>query len=270
MVPMLARVTARRKDAPDVYTLDMVLETDRWQGFVPGQFNMLSVFGVGEVPISFSGDPTVTDKIVHTIRAVGPVSTALTNLRPGEVLGVRGPYGVGWPVAAAEGRDVMVVAGGLGLAPVRPILYALMANRDRYGAVTLLYGTRSPEDIMYRRELESWRRRLDMDVAVTVDHAGVDWFGHIGVVTKLIGKAHFEPEQTTAFVCGPEIMMRFAANGLKDAGVNDSDIYLSMERSMKCGIGLCGHCQLGPVFVCKDGPVFTWGEMRPLMAIKEL
>lgn len=270
MVPSLARVTSTRQDGPDVWTLEMRLETGQWQGFVPGQFNMLSVFGVGEVPISFSGDATDLSTIVHTIRAVGPVSTALTRLEEGAVLGLRGPYGVGWPMAAAEGCDVLVMAGGLGLAPVRPALYHLLRERQRFGSVSLLYGTRSPADILFRQELEDWRRRLDMQVEVTVDHADESWRGRVGVVTKLIKHADFDPAESVALICGPEIMMRFAANGLADAGVPPNRLYLSMERNMQCAIGLCGHCQLGPVFVCKDGPVFTHERLKTLMAVKEL
>ncbi|MEX3010564.1 FAD/NAD(P)-binding protein [Hoeflea sp. TYP-13] len=270
MVPQLARVAAKRQDGPDVWTLDLCLEAGTWGGFQPGQFNMLSVFGVGEVPISFSGHPTDTTKIVHTIRAVGPVSRALTELPVDAYLGVRGPYGVGWPMQAAKGQDVLIVAGGLGLAPVRPVLYSLLAERGRYGSVALLYGTRSPKDILFLSELESWRSRFDMQVEVTVDHAGGDWHGRVGVVTKLINRVEFDPDDTVAMICGPEIMMRFAANRLREEGISGDRIFLSMERNMQCAIGLCGHCQMGPVFVCKDGPVFTHDFLRPLMAVKEL
>ncbi len=270
MVPRLARVTATRQDGPDVWTLDMEPESGDWAGFEPGQFNMLSVFGVGEVPISFSGDPADSGKIVHTIRAVGPVSTALTQLQEGAVLGIRGPYGTGWPVDAADGRDIVVIAGGLGLAPVRPALYHFMNRRQSYGSLSLLYGTRSPDDILFRSELEDWRRRLDVEVDVTVDHATDRWRGRVGVVTKLVAFADFDPSNTIAIICGPEIMMRFAANALIDRDVPPSQLYLSMERNMQCAIGLCGHCQLGPVFVCKDGPVFSHDRLAPLMAVREL
>ncbi|GKY87307.1 FAD/NAD(P)-binding protein [Sinisalibacter aestuarii] len=268
MVPVLARVTRRIHELSDIVTFEM--EVDGWQGFAPGQFNMLSVFGVGEVPISISGPLSDRSKIIHTIRDVGPVSHALCALRKGAVLGLRGPYGAPWPVEAARGRDVVVVAGGLGLAPVRPILYELIENRDRYGKVTLLYGARSPREILFAEELGQWRSRLDLGVEVSVDRGDEHWHGHVGVVTGLLRAADFDPANTTAFVCGPEIMMRFAANGLVEAGMAATDIHLSMERNMQCGIGLCGHCQLGPVFVCKDGPVFDWAFLKPLMAVKEL
>ncbi len=268
MVPVLATVTKRRQDLPDVVTFEF--EAPGWSGFAPGQFNMLSVFGVGEIPISISGPVSDPGRIVHTIRDVGPVSKALANLPEGAVIGLRGPYGVPWPVERALGRDVVVVAGGLGLAPVRPILYELIENRLDYGKVTLLYGARSPRDMLFATELAEWRSRLDIGVEVTVDRATEAWHGHVGVVTSLLAGADFDPAATTAFVCGPEIMMRFGANGLTDAGVAPGDIFLSMERNMQCAIGLCGHCQLGPVFVCKDGPVFDWATLKPLMAVKEL
>ena len=268
MLPVIARITRLTRELPDVVTFEM--EVAGWSGFEPGQFNMLAVFGVGEIPISISGPVSDGTKIIHTIRDVGPVSHALAALKPGAVLGLRGPYGAPWPVKAARGGDVVVVAGGLGLAPVRPILYELVENRGDYGKVTLLYGARSPAEILFSEELAQWRSRLDMGVEVTVDRASNDWHGHVGVVTALLRGADFDPAKTTAFVCGPEIMMRFAANGLTDLGVAATDIHLSMERNMQCGIGLCGHCQLGPVFVCKDGPVFDWSTMKPLMRVKEL
>jgi len=270
MLPEVVRVGRRRRDGPEVWTLDIEADAAGTTTFAPGQFNMLTVFGVGEVPISLSGDPATTDRLVHTIRAVGPVSTALTALKAGAAVGLRGPFGAGWPMEEAAGRDVVILAGGLGLAPLRPALYRLLAERERYGNVVLLYGTRSPGDILFRRELESWRRRLDVDIEVTVDHAASDWHGHVGVVTTLIPHAAFDPQQTIAFVCGPEVMMRFAVASLRDAGVADEAIHLSMERNMKCAVGFCGHCQFGPSFVCRDGPVFRYDEVRGILGLKEI
>ena len=269
MLPRIAHVRRRRRDAPQVWTLD-VEPTETAPSFLPGQFNMLTVFGVGEVPISLSGDPGEPGRLVHTIRAVGPVSAALTRLSPGDPVGLRGPFGAGWPMAEAAGRDVVVVAGGLGLAPLRPALYRLLAERAHYGKIALLYGTRSPADILFRHELESWRRRLDIDIEVTVDHADSDWRGNVGVVTTLIARAAFDPLHGLALVCGPEVMMRFAIAALRDVGLTDEAIYLSMERNMKCAIGLCGHCQFGTVFVCRDGPVFRYDRVRTLLALKEI
>ena len=270
MTPRVAQVRRRRRDGPQVWTLDIETEETDGAAFAPGQFNMLTAFGVGEAPISLSGDPAEPGRLRHTVRAVGPVSTALARLGPGEVVGIRGPFGVGWPMAQALGRDVVVVAGGLGLAPLRPALYRLIAERQRYGQVILLYGTRSPDDILFRHEIETWRRRLDIDIEVTVDHAVGDWRGHVGVVTTLIPRAGFDAPHAMALVCGPEIMMRFAIAALRDAGLGDAAIYLSMERNMKCAVGFCGHCQFGPVFVCRDGPVFRYDRLRPLLALKEI
>jgi NAD(P)H-flavin reductase len=270
MVPRIARVRRRFRDAPQVFTLELEPEDGARSGFLPGQFNMLTVFGVGEVPISFSGDPASPRVLVHTVRAVGPVSAALGKLSPGEIAGVRGPFGLGWPMAEAEGHDVVIVAGGLGLAPLRPALYRLLAERSRYGQIVLLYGTRSPDDILFRRELEAWRRRLDIDIQVTVDHAVDGWHGNVGVVTALIPRAGFDPLHAIALVCGPEVMMRFSIAALRDSGIADNAIYLSMERNMKCAIGFCGHCQFGPVFVCRDGPVFRYDRIGAMLSMKEI
>lgn len=270
MAPRIARVRRRRRDGPQVWTLDIEAEETDGAAFTPGQFNMLTVFGVGEVPISLSGDPAEAGRLVHTIRAVGPVSAALAHLGPGEPVGLRGPFGAGWPMEDAAGRDVVVVAGGLGLAPLRPALYRLLTERSRYGQIVLLYGTRSPDEILFQQELETWRRRLDIEIEVTVDHAIGDWRGHVGVVTTLIPRAAFDPLHAIALVCGPEMMMRFAITALRDGGLADEMIYLSMERNMKCAVGFCGHCQFGTVFVCRDGPVFRYDRVRDLLAVKEI
>ncbi|MDQ7041676.1 MAG: FAD/NAD(P)-binding protein [Rhodothermus sp.] len=269
MTPARWRVVRRRRETLDTYTLELEPLDTSGLAFCPGQFNMLYVFGVGEVPISISGDPARPDRLAHTIRAVGAVSSALCNCKPGEVIGVRGPFGSAWPVEAAEGYDVVVMAGGIGLAPLRPAIYHLLQHRDRYGNLVLLYGARTPRDLLYVRELERWRGRFDVQVEVTVDHAGAGWFGHVGVVTTLLPRAYFDPDETVAFVCGPEIMMRFAAQALIERGVAPEHLYLSMERNMKCAIGLCGHCQFGPVFICKEGPVFNFARVARLLTIRE-
>lgn len=268
MTPRVAHVRKRRREIAQVVTLE--IEARDLRGFAPGQFNMLTAFGVGEAAISLSGDPAEPGHIVHTIRAVGPVSNALAALEPGAPIGLRGPFGRGWPMAEAAGRDVVVVAGGLGLAPLRPAIYRLLAEREKYGRILLLFGARSPEDILFRHELESWRSRLDVEVEATVDHARGDWRGNVGVVTALVSRASFDPARTLAMLCGPEIMMRFVAATLRDRGVREEAIYLSMERNMKCAVAWCGHCQFGPVFVCRDGPVFRLDELRGLLAVKEI
>jgi NAD(P)H-flavin reductase len=270
MVPRVAEVVSRRRESGDVVTLELVAGDGLPIACAPGQFNMLTVFGVGEAPISVSGATGDPRRVVHTIRAVGPVSAALTRLKAGAMVGVRGPFGNEWPLAEAAGRDVVVMAGGLGLAPLRPVMLRLVAERERYGSVTLLYGTRNPEAILFRRDLEAWSSRLDVDVEVTVDFAASGWRGHVGMVPALVRHAAFDPGQTTAMVCGPEVMMRFSAAALVDAGVPAGDVHLSMERSMKCAAGFCGHCQFGPVFICRDGAVFRYDAIRDLIATKEV
>jgi len=271
MVPRVVRVARRTRDLPDTVTLELVPGDGMpLPHYAPGQFTMMYAFGVGEIPVSISGDAADTARIVQTIRAVGKVSEALTRLAVGDALGLRGPYGTAWPVADGHGRDVVVVAGGLGLAPLRPALYQLRTERRQFGKVVLLYGTRRPEDILYRRQLETWRRRLDMEIEVTVDHAGVDWRGNVGVVTTLIPRLGIDTTNAMALVCGPEVMMRFSASALHDTGLPETAIHLSMERNMKCAVGLCGHCQFAGSFICKDGAVMRYDTVRRLLALKEI
>jgi NAD(P)H-flavin reductase len=268
LVPQPLPITRTRREAPGVMTIE--LAPSAAFSFAAGQFNMLYAFGLGEVAISLSGDPGNGNRIVHTVRAVGSVSAALTRLRSGMTIGVRGPYGSAWPVTESEGGDIVIVAGGLGLAPLRPAIYAVLARRKRYGRVVVLYGARGPADILFRRELEMWRRRLDVDITVTVDHAAADWRGNVGVVPALIPRIPADPEHAVALVCGPEIMMRFAIDALRQRGLRTDQIYLSMERNMKCAVGLCGHCQFGPAFVCRDGPVFRFDRVAPIFNIREI
>jgi NAD(P)H-flavin reductase len=264
-------IKRRRKETMDTFSLELEppAASDGFS-FTPGQFNMLYVFGVGEVPISISGDPTKQKILVHTTRAVGAVTKAMSQLKTGDSLGVRGPYGVGWPVREAEGGDAVIITGGIGLAPLRPVIYHVLANRHRYNRVVLLYGARTPEDILFRKNLESWRSRFDVETYLTVDRATGEWRGNVGVVTGLIHRSSFDPKNCTAMVCGPEIMMRFTVMELIKRGVGDDRIYVSMERNMKCGVGLCGHCQLGPTFVCKDGPVYRYDKIKDLFQKREM
>lgn len=270
IVPKSARILHRLHEGPQTWTLELEGENGYPMQFVPGQFNMLTAFGVGEVPISVSGNPHAQGPLLHTIRAVGPVSSALVNLDTGDTVGLRGPFGTGWPVDEAQQRDVVVVAGGLGLAPLRPAIYHLLAKRQRYGKVVILYGSRSPGDILFRHELEQWRRGLDIEMEVTVDHATDDWRGHVGVVTTFIPRTDFDPSNTVAMVCGPELMMKFAIAALGDAGVGDEGIYMSMERNMKCAVAHCGHCQFGTTLVCRDGPVYRYDRVKDLLNIPEI
>lgn len=262
-----------RQETHDTFTLELVpgrSSTAAAAGrFLPGQFNMLYVFGVGEVPISISGDPGQPGRLVHTTRAVGAVTRAMRQLKRGGQIGVRGPYGTGWPVEAAQGDDLVLVAGGIGLAPLRSVIYQVLAEREKYGRVVLLFGARSAADLLFRRELEKWRSRFDLDVLVTVDRASADWRGSVGVVTKLIGRAPFDPHNTTALLCGPEIMMRYTVDELLRRGMPARRVHLSMERNMKCAIGLCGHCQFGAAFVCQEGPVFSYPAVERLFSVRE-
>jgi NAD(P)H-flavin reductase len=262
------RVTANRRESHDTVTLE--LEPPEPFGFQPGQFNMLRVPGVGEVPISVSGDPSLAGPVLHTIRDVGAVTHALCTARPGDEIGVRGPYGTSWPVQAAEGGDVLIVAGGIGLPPLRPAIYHVLARRESFGRLVLLYGARTPSDLLFAGELAAWRSRFDLTVEVTVDTAGRDWYGNVGVVPDLIGKAAFEPGASVAFTVGPEIMMRFAVRALLAAGVPEDRVFLSMERDMQCAAALCGHCQLGPFLVCRDGPVFCYRPLARWLGVREL
>ncbi len=269
MIPRPFRVLRRRRELADTFTLELEADDGAPFEFQPGQFTMLYVFGAGEAPISISGDPA-KGPLVHTIRAVGTVTDRLMALKPGDHVGVRGPFGAPWPVEKARGHDVLIIAGGVGLAPLRPSIYHILANRQDYGRVAILYGARTPKDILFEKDLVKWRSRFDIYVDVTVDRAEAGWQGKIGVVPKLIDYASFSPEDAIAMVCGPEIMMNFTVQGLRRAGVASEDIYVSMERSMKCAVGYCGHCQFGGRFVCKDGPVFSHAEVAAHMSVREL
>ncbi|MDJ0677923.1 MAG: FAD/NAD(P)-binding protein [Calothrix sp. MO_167.B42] len=263
MLPKIYRVKRNHKETHDTFTLDLEPAQDREPFiFVPGQFNMLYAFGTGECAISISGNPEEPYKLQHTIRIVGGVTTALSKLKTGDTIGIRGPFGSCWPLQVAEGNDVVLVAGGIGLAPLRPAIYHILANRQKYGKVALLFGTRTPGDIPFCRELQRWKSRLDLEVLVTVDRAQASWQGNVGVVTHLIRRAPFDGINTTAIMCGPEVMMRFTIAELLKRGVSPQSIYISMERNMKCAVGFCGHCQLGPTFICKDGPVFRYDKMK--------
>ena len=270
MAPEPFRVLRKRRETADTWTLELEPVYGDPVVPAPGQFTMLYAFGVGEVPISSSGDPTGGGPLVHTVRAVGAVTQAICRTKPGDILGVRGPFGTSWPLAEAVGSDVVLVAGGIGLAPLRPALYQALAARDDYGAVVLLVGARTPGELLYAKELERWRGRFDLDVDVTVDNAGDAWHGRVGVVPKLVASAGFDPAAAVALVCGPEIMIRYTATALLERGVPTERIYISVERNMHCGLGHCGHCQLGSVLVCRDGPVFRLEDIEPLLGVREL
>ena len=259
------------KETGDTFTLTLApVAGAPFRPFAPGQFNMLYVFGVGEVPISISGDPAKPEILVHTIRSVGATTRAMQKLAKGDWVGVRGPFGTAWPVDQAHGHDVILIAGGIGLAPIRPALYHVLLHRGLYGRVVLLYGARTPRDMLFPKELREWRSRFDVVVDVTVDRATMEWQGSVGVVTKMVQRSPFDPQSAMAFICGPEVMIRYAAQALEQRGTPGSSIFVSMERNMKCAVGVCGHCQFGPWFVCKDGPVFRYDRIERFFGMREV
>ena len=270
MIPREFEVVQRRADTEDTVTLALEPVAGPPLVFGAGQFTMLHAFGVGEVPISISGDPTRPGPLLHTIRDVGSVTRALVGSTPGTVIGVRGPFGTGWNAADARGGDVVIIAGGIGLAPLRPAIGEIVSRRADFERVVLLYGARSPGDILFSDDLAEWADRHDITVEVTVDYGPPGWSGRVGLVTALVDRAGFDPRRTHALVCGPEVMMRYAASALTARGVPDTRIRLSMERNMKCGVGLCGHCQLRELILCVDGPVLGYDRLAPLMDVWEL
>lgn len=271
MIPQTYEIQRTRWDTNDTFSMELSPSSGGdIPAFEAGQFNMVYVYGVGEIPISISGDPARRDTLIHTTRAVGTVTRAMSKLKIGATLGVRGPFGTAWPVEVGRGKDIAIVAGGIGLAPLRPAMFRILEKREQYGRVVLLYGARTPGDVLYRKQLEQWRAHFDLDVFVTVDRATSNWRGSVGLVTQLIGRAPLDPRNTIAMVCGPEMMMRFTTMELEKRGVSSDDIYVSLERNMKCGIGLCGHCQFGPDFVCKDGPVFRHSQVKYLLSKWEI
>jgi NAD(P)H-flavin reductase len=270
---MVAPVMIRKStwETDDTFTIHLDLgELGPSYRFRPGQFNMLYVFGTGEAALSISSDADDVRTIAHTVHRVGVVTSALAQLRRGDTIGLRGPYGSSWPLEAARGKDVCIVAGGIGLAPLRPVLYALLNDRSTYGRIVLLYGARSALDLLYRVELEEWARKHNVDILVTVDRGDSSWKGHIGVVTNLFSYLKLDARETVAFVCGPETMMKFTIDELERRGLPETHVFLSMERNMKCAVGFCGHCQFGSEFICKDGPVFPLPRVRGLLERKEL
>jgi len=267
-LPARYRVTGRLMETHDTVTLDLRPVDRPIPLHQPGQFTMLYAPGVGEVPVSISG--TGPDQVlVQTVRAVGAVTRALCGYAPGRMIGVRGPYGTDWDVASAVDGDLLIVAGGIGLAPLRGALQAALGQRDAYRRVVVLIGARSPEELIFVRDLGEWHRR-GADVELTVDRATEGWAGHVGVVTQLLRRATVDPARTTALVCGPEIMMRLTARELVALGVPAAQVRISLERNMRCGVAECGHCQLGPLLLCRDGPVVGYAVAAPLLAVREL
>ena len=271
-MPQLTRVGDIIQEAPGVatYELEFEQEADAAQfRFEPGQFNMLYLPGVGESAISISSDPSPSASLLHTVRVAGNVTRALARFAAGDQLAVRGPFGTAWPMEACQGDDVVIACGGIGLAPLRPAIYHIVNHREEFGRAILLYGARSPEDLLFTREFDDWRA-AGIQVEVTVDRGDPGWRGQIGVVPMLFYRLKLQPKRTRVLTCGPEIMMRFVVFEALARKVDPGRIYLSMERNMSCAVGMCGHCQLGPAFVCRDGPVFTFERMEPYLRLDEL
>jgi NAD(P)H-flavin reductase len=270
MLPASYVVADRVVETADSATLVLIPADEPLPHFKPGQFTMISVPGVGEIAVSISGDPRYELILVQTVRAVGAVSRAIHDAVPGTVLGVRGPFGTDWDLPGAAGADLVIVAGGIGLAPLRPVLLGALANRARYGRIMLVLGARTPAEFLYRDLIQSWTARTDLTVVSTVDHPTPGWRGGVGLVTAPLAQVELDPARTVAFLCGPEVMIRFSAELLRERGMPAERIRLSLERNMKCGIGLCGHCQFGPLLVCRDGPVVDYGQVADLLSVKEL
>ncbi len=271
MRPVPYRVAASHSETHDSVSLRLEPAGSALPAFLPGQFTMLYKQGVGEIAISVSGDPGVRDgSFTQTIRDVGAVSRALTRTEPGGVVGVRGPFGTCWDLDAGAGREVVIVAGGIGLAPLRPVVLGALARRSDFGRVVLIAGARDPQEFLYGEQLAAWAADPRLEVHLTIDLPAAGWDGQVGFVTEPLARLDLNPARTTAFLCGPEPMLRFAADVLLRKRVGASAIQVSLERNMQCGIGLCGHCQLGPLLVCRDGPVVDYARARDLLATREL
>lgn len=269
LIPTIYQIRSIIHDTSDIFTLSLTPKDQSTpKPFLPGQFNMLYHFGYGEVAISVSGDPSRQDELTHTIRAVGSVTKKMQELLAGDEIGVRGPFGSHWPLENRD-CDVLVIAGGIGLAIVRPALFSLIKNREQYKNITLLYGARNPSDVIYKSELDHWKKH-GINVEISVDNTDANWQGHVGVVTSLIKNNVKYPENTLVLICGPEIMIKFAVSELLKANVDENNIFISIERHMQCAVGFCGRCLYGPYFICKDGPVFSYEQLREWLTIKEL
>ena len=263
-----AIILEKREEAPDVFTFRLrfkdkqVADSYRFAG---GEFNMVYLFGVGEVPISIMSDPDDHTELDHTIRIVGRVTRGIEKLQAGDELGIRGPFGKGWPLQEAKGKDVLVITGGLGCAPVVGAVEYMFRRRHDYGHIKILHGIKSPKDMMYQERFALWAEHEDTQVLLASDQPDKQWHNHVGVVTELFDQVEMNPERTIVMMCGPEVMMQAAAKHLMVRGIASENMYLSMERNMQCGVGLCGHCQLGPYFICKDGPVLSYAQLEPFL-----
>jgi len=267
-LPVAATISGRRRETYDTTTYTLAFRDPavrRAYRFRPGQFNMLGFLGIGEAPISLSSDPGRPEAFQHTIRAVGDVTKAIARLDVGDVVGLRGPFGNPWPMEQARGHDLLVVAGGIGLAPLRPAIEQSLRERDGYGTLTILYGAKTPRDLVYTADFDRWSAGRDTRLLLTVDSpAGEPWAHRVGVVPVLFEAVTLDPARTIALVCGPEVMMRFVVVDLLKRRFPPEHVFLSLERRMRCGVAQCGHCFLGPKFVCQEGPVFRYTQLYGL------
>lgn len=270
-IPSPFVILHKKQESREVFTLEIQKKEKEHFAFLPGQFNMLYLPGVGESAISISSDPSEPTRIAHTIRSVGSVTQNLKKLKVGEIVYARGPFGIGWPTKACEGKSILLIAGGIGIAPLRSLIYFLLDNLEKYSAITLIYGMRTPFDKIFKKEYANWKKKIK--IILTVDHGDQNWKGNIGSVSQCIPQAireTYDPKNTITLVCGPEIMMHFCYYALQDAGVPSENLYFSMERNMQCGLGICGHCQWGPYFICKDGPVMNVKQIESCFFKHEL
>jgi NAD(P)H-flavin reductase len=269
-MPHVAVIDERIQESPTIFTLRLRYdwEVQKAYEFDPGQFNMVTLFGVGEIPISIVNDPLDNTYFDHTIRVVGRVSDGLSKLQPGDRVGVRGPFGRGWPLARMKGKDILLITGGLGCAPLVSVIRFIMRRREYYGRIHILQGVKHSDDLIWREQYDEWAELRDVHILLAADVAGKGWKGQLGVVTELMSQISVRPHRTVALLCGPELMMLAAIAGLREMGLADGSIWFSMERNMQCGIGQCGHCQIGPHYVCQDGPVFCYSDLADFLGAK--
>jgi sulfhydrogenase subunit gamma (sulfur reductase) len=270
-IPQEAQVVARIEESPSIFTLRLRFtdpQVHAAYSFLPGQFNMLYLYGVGEVAISIVSDPEDEHMVDHTIRAVGRVTNGLAQLKVGDRLGVRGPFGRGWPLVEAEGGDVVIATGGLGCAPVVSVINYVLRRRERFGRLTIMQGVKHGDDLIWCEQYAEWNRQPDTQVLLAASQGSACWPYHVGQVPVLFEHAALKPANSTVMMCGPEGMMVAVSQELLGRGFAEESLYLSMERNMHCGRGKCGHCQLGARFVCKDGPVFRYSEVKSQLRTK--
>jgi sulfhydrogenase subunit gamma (sulfur reductase) len=269
-IPHVAVIDKRTQESPTIFTLRLEYdwEVEKAYEFDPGQFNMVTLFGVGEIPISIVNDPLDNHFFDHTIRVVGRVSAGLSKLQPGDRVGIRGPFGRGWPLARMKGKDILLITGGLGCAPLVSVIRYILRRREYYGRIHILQGVKHSDDLIWREQYEEWEKLRDVRILLAADVAGKGWKGQQGLVTELISQISVRPQRTVALLCGPELMMLAAIANLRDLGMADGSIWFSMERNMQCGIGQCGHCQIGPHYVCQDGPVFCYSDLADFLGAK--